>query len=431
MDRENQTGFLRNEIKRLRKSLEELSVLNEIATAISSTLELNEIIDLIVWKCIKHLDTEQAAVMLLDEKTPDKPLQTMIRKADKQTNGFIPFRLNSQITGWILKNKKPLLVNDIRTDEKFKWSLSDSSMIKSVLSVPLLHKGEVIGIISAFNKKNENNFTEEDKRLLSIIAAQSSQTIVNARLLEEEKKLLQLEQELKTAAEIQVNILPKEIPEIPGYDIAAINIPAREVGGDYYDFILKDDRIVFCLGDITGKGIPAALLMANLQATFRSQVKIHSTVKDITTSCNTLLKNSTEIDKYATFFAGILDYKNHKITYCNAGHNEPVKVSVNGETVRLSKGGIVLGIMNGIMYEEDTLQIETGDILVVYTDGITETMNSQGAEFGENRLLRIIVDYRNLTAAGLLEKIIKETETFSGQEPQSDDKTLLIIRRVK
>ncbi len=432
MEKESETGFLLEENKRLKKAVEELSVLNEIATAISSTLGLNEIIDLIVWKCIKHLNVEQAAVMLLSDNKPEDKFQTMIRKADKKSESFVPFRLDSQITGWILKNRKPLLVNEFGSDSRFNNSLLQVHGIKSFLSVPLISKGEIIGIITVFNKKNNSVFTEEDQKLLSIIAAQSTQTIVNARLLEEEKKLLQLEQELKTAAAIQKNILPKVIPNIPGYEIAATNIPAKEVGGDYYDFILRnDDKLIFCLGDITGKGIPAAMLMANLQATFRSQSQIHSGLSQIVCSSNTLLHKSTEVDKYATLFTGILDYGNHILTYCNAGHNDAIKLSGKGYMEKLTKGGIIIGFMEDVSYEEDSVKLEPGDTIVVYSDGITETMNEQEEEFGEERFEKLLTGNSTVSAEELLRKIISETERFAGNQPQSDDKTLLIIRRVK
>jgi len=420
------------ENERLRKAVSELSILNEISTAISSTLSLDKIINLIVWKCIKHLKVEQAAVMLLDESKSDKPFQTMIREADSQTKSFLPLRLDSQITGWILKNRKSLLVNDIRADERFRWSFIKSMPIKSFLSVPLISKGSIIGIITLFNKKGDSEFTDNDQRLLSIIATQSTQTIENARLLEEEKELLHLQKELQMAAEIQKNILPMKIPQIDGYEIAAINIPAKEVGGDYYDFLLLNNKeLIFCLGDITGKGIPAAMLMSNLQATFRSQAQIQQTLKEVISSSNTLLHKSTESDKFATFFSGVLNFEKHSLTYCNAGHDNPIHITQNGYIGRLSEGGVILGFMDDVPYDEEKLLLQKGDKIIVYTDGITETMNSDEELFGEERLIKLVSDSRDLSAKQLLEKIVDETEKFAEGESQYDDKTLLIIQREK
>jgi len=421
-----------DENERLKKAVSELSILNEISTAISSTLSLEKIIDLIVWKCIKHLKVEQAAVMLLDESKSDKPFQTMIRKADSQIKSLTPLRLDAQISGWIIKNRKPVIVNDINTDSRFHRTFSKSVQIKSFLSVPLLSKGSIIGIITIFNKKGNGGFTHDDERLLSIIAAQSTQVIENARLLEEEKRYLQIQKELAMAAEIQKNILPKEIPEIQNYEIAAVNIPAKEVGGDYYDLLLTGNReLIFCLGDITGKGIPAALLMSNLQATFRGQAQIHSTLREVISAANTLLHKSTEPDKFATFFSGILNYENNILTYCNAGHDNPILISQNGKISRLNKGGIILGFLDNVIYEVENLPIKAGDKLIVYSDGITETMNPGEELYGEERLIELISSQRNLTANMLLQKIVDETGKFSGGASQHDDKTLLIIQRLK
>ena len=370
--------------------------------------------------------------MLLDESKSDKPFQTMIREADSQTKSFLPLRLDSQITGWILKNRKSLLVNDIRADERFRWSFIKSMPIKSFLSVPLISKGSIIGIITLFNKKGDSEFTDNDQRLLSIIATQSTQTIENARLLEEEKELLHLQKELQMAAEIQKNILPMKIPQIDGYEIAAINIPAKEVGGDYYDFLLLNNKeLIFCLGDITGKGIPAAMLMSNLQATFRSQAQIQQTLKEVISSSNTLLHKSTESDKFATFFSGVLNFEKHSLTYCNAGHDNPIHITQNGYIGRLSEGGVILGFMDDVPYDEEKLLLQKGDKIIVYTDGITETMNSDEELFGEERLIKLVSDSRDLSAKQLLEKIVDETEKFAEGESQYDDKTLLIIQREK
>ena len=280
---------LEEENLRLRRAVEELSVLNEIATAINSTLTLNQIVDLIVEKCVKHLKVEQAAVMLLSEETDDKPFQTIIRRADTTAN-FLPYRLDAQLTGWMLKNQKPLVINDFKNDNRFSGIDESKFPIQSLLSVPLLSKGRMIGLLTVFNKKSEQGYSSEDQRLLSIISTQSAQVIENARLIEEEKALLQMQKEMQMAHDIQVNLLPKTPPKLAGYEIAGISIPAQVVGGDYFDFIPIDDkRLAVCLGDVSGKGLPAALLMANLQATIRGQTLLKPPPKDCLNRSNKLL----------------------------------------------------------------------------------------------------------------------------------------------
>ena len=248
-------SLLREENQKLKTAVEELAILNDIATAITSTQSLEKIIEQIVQRCIKHLRVEQGVVMLFDEQDIEKPFQTMIREQDSSSN-ILPYRFDSQITGWMLKNKSPLLINNLMTDSRFKFADETNLPVKTLLSVPMSVKGRMTGLLTLFNKKSESGFSSDDQRLLSIIAAQSAHVIEHARLLQKEQELLRMEEEYKMAKEIQLNILPKKIPSIEGYDIFAINIPAREVGGDYYDFIkLPGNRIAFCLGDITGKGL--------------------------------------------------------------------------------------------------------------------------------------------------------------------------------
>ena len=419
---------LQEENLRLKAAVEELAILNDIATAITSTQSLEKIIALIVQRCIKHLKVEQGVVMLLDERDAEKPFQTMIRKQDSSIN-ILPYRFDSQVTGWMLKNKSPLLINNLNSDSRFKFTDQTYLPVKTLLSVPMLLKGKMIGLLTLFNKKSESGFSNDDQRLLSIIAAQSAHVLEHARLLQKEQQLLKLEEEYRMAKEIQLNILPKQIPIIDGYDIFALNIPAREVGGDYYDFIkLINDRIAFCLGDITGKGLPAAMLMANLQATLRGQVLTQKNVCDIIKNSNLLLLNSTAGNRFATLFYGELDFVHHTITYCNAGHDAPFKFKQNVIT-RLSEGGLLLGCFNFAVFEQVSKQIEPGELLVIFSDGVTEAMNENNEEFGEDKLLNILKLNLSLSAKDLIEKIISEVKNHSRKVEQSDDITLMVLKR--
>ena len=249
---------LEEENHRLKIAIEELSALNDVATAITSNQSVEDVIDLIVRKCIKHLKAQQTVVMLLDEKDLVNPFHTMIRKQESISD-LLPYRLDTQLTGWMLKNRSPLMINDFQKDERFKFVIKKDFPINSLLSVPMLLKGKMVGLLTVFNKHSDTGFTIEDQRLLSILAAQSSHIIENARLYEKEQALIRLQGEMRLANDIQVNLLPKSTPQIPGYLIAGKSIPAKDVGGDYFDFIpLKDNLVAFCLGDISGKGIPAA-----------------------------------------------------------------------------------------------------------------------------------------------------------------------------
>lgn len=418
-----------NEITQLRTAVQELAILNDIATAISSVYELHQVVELIVMKCVKHLKVEQGAVMLLNKEQSNNPFQTMVRQTDSQSD-IIPYHLGVQLSGWMLQNQKPLIVNDFQHDERFNVGNNPDFPIRSLLSVPLRLKGEMIGLLNVFNKRERSGFTDEDQKLLSIIAAQSAQVIENARLYEEEQALMRMEEDLRVAYDIQVNLLPREDPQIEGYDIAGKSIPARKVGGDYYDFIeINDHRLAFCLGDISGKGIPASLLMANLQATLRSQTLFENSSKVCLERSNKLLFRSTDIQKFATLFYGILDMKTHTIEYSKAGHEAPFLLDPNLNIKRLNTGGTILGFMEDSKYKEETIPFNPGETLVIYSDGITEAMNKEDEEFGEARLEAVIQKDILVSSRELIGRIIQAARNFAGERPQMDDMTVMVIKR--
>jgi len=420
---------LKEENYRLRIAVEELSILNEIATAISSTLDLDRVVDLIVQKCVKHLKVEQGAVWLLSDEEHGTPLHTMVRKLDSVSSG-LPFRLDAQVTGWMLKHQKPLVVNDFLNDDRFQITKNENLSIRSLLAVPLQQKGKMIGLLTVFNKKGEEQFTDDDRRLLTIIAAQSAQVIEGARLYLEEQQYLRMQQDMNLAKEIQLNLLPKEGPMIQGYDAFGISIPAKEVGGDYYDFIpIKDDRVAICLGDVSGKGMPAALLMANLQATLRGQTISSNCARECLDRSNQLLYHSTDTEKYATLFYGILNLHDHVLCFSNAGHNSPFLVSREGKMQRLKTIGIPLGFLEEFEFSEHSVSIAPGDVLVLFSDGISEAMNAFEEEFEEDRLLQIIIKNRHLSSHDLIDKIVSAVKDHAGSTPQTDDMTLLALKR--
>lgn len=417
---------LEEENLRLKNAVEELSILNEISVAISSTMKVEEINKLIISKCIASVGVEQGAVTLIKEDEAE-PLKTLVRVMDKKFDN-IPYRLGMSLTGWMLKNQKPLLINDIATDARFSGISLETGEIKSILSVPLRVKNKVIGLISLFNKKSEG-FTPEDQRLLSIIAIQSAQTIENARLYEEERKLVALEEDQKAARRIQQSLLPKENPIIEGIEIFGQTIPAKQVGGDYYDFIQIDDsHLGIAIADVVGKGTPAALLMSNLHATLRGQALLIQSVKDTVTQVNFTLSKFMDMGKFITLFYGILDKKNKTFTYTNAGHNYPLLLSKDGHVRKLEKGGIVLGTLDSYTYEEETVQLSPGDLFLLYTDGITEATNEKEEMFEEERLLKLLKDNREISAQELSQKIVDEVQSFQGSFPQSDDITLVLLK---
>ena len=420
---------LEEENRRLRTAVAELSILNDIATTITSTHSIEHIVDLIVRKCVKHLKVEQGAVMILDEKNQSNPLKTMIRQQDTLYD-MLPYRLDAQLTGWMLKNQTPLVVKDLKEDSRFKSFMDEKSPIKSLLGVPLVLKGKMTGVLTVFNKHANEGFTDGDQRLLSIIAAQSAQIIENARLYLEEQNLMLMQEEMRLAAETQINLLPKSIPKVADYQIAGKSIPAKDVGGDYYDFIQVDNNnFAFCLGDVSGKGMSAAMLMSNLQATLRAQILSGVNSTETITRANTLLYQNTDSTKFVTLFLGIINIETNEIKYCNAGHNNPYHYDTNNQVKELDIGGLILGFQPDSSYLGGSIPFQPDDLLVLYSDGITEAMNDKNEEFGEERLTGLITKYKSEDIYKLIDRIIDEVNKFSDGIPQSDDMTLMIIKR--
>ena len=365
---------LQQENQMLKHAIEELSFLNELSHTIGSLFSSQEIMQTIIKKSIRTIKAEQGVIALV-ESDSDKEMKTLVRSMVSYRN-HKPFSLDQSLLGWMHLNKKPLNIADPRKDERFQGIQWDES-IKSVACVPVLIKSKLIGVLSVYNKKNKMSFTDDDLRLLSIIASQSAQIIENARLHEEEQALFKLREEAQLARKIQINLFPKSNPEVEGYDIVGKSIPALSVGGDYYDFIqIDDDNIAICLGDISGKGMPAALLMSNLQATIRGQTLSGGTQKDCISRSNGLLFRSTDTNQYATLFYGVLNLGKNEFCYTNAGHNAPMLFKDKSETMLLKEGGPVVGFIDNIEYQCDTISFEQGDLCVIYSDGITEAMDT-------------------------------------------------------
>ena len=418
------------EIQKLKLAVKELSVLNDISTAVSTTYDLDQVIEIIVHECVNHLNVEQGAIMLLVQNETDDKFHTIIREVETETD-IIPYHFGVQLSGWMIKNQKPLLINDIHRDDRFTHLSDDEFPIKSILSAPLKTKGRLIGVLNVFNKISKEGFTLNDQRILSIIATQSAQVVENARLYDEEQSLKTIEEELKIANDIQTRLLPKTNPQINGFDIAGKSVPAKEVGGDYYDFLsINQNNTVICLGDISGKGMPAALLAANLQATLRGLALFSSSASECLNRANELLYRCTDKQMHATLFYGILNSSKNIFHFSNAGHNPPMLINSVKKVIRLTKGGTVLGFMEDFQFEEDFINLKKDDTIIIYSDGITEALNEKDEEFGEEKLLALLKKNHKATAEVLIEKVFEAVKIFVQDVKQSDDITIVVIKKV-
>jgi serine phosphatase RsbU (regulator of sigma subunit) len=209
-----------------------------------------------------------------------------------------------------------------------------------------------------------------------------------------------------------------------------VSFPCYEVGGDYYDFIeRRDGRVVIALGDVSGKGMGAALLMSSLHAAVRAQATTRLSPAEVVQQINLYIYDNTPSNRYVTFFYSELDPRTHQLTYINAGHNSPILVRASGEVTRLDVGGFPVGITPDGEYREGWVQLEPGDVLVIYSDGVTESLNEQEDEFGEARLIEVVRQHRNRTAAGIRDRIDEALSRFVGKAKSVDDLTLVILKR--
>jgi sigma-B regulation protein RsbU (phosphoserine phosphatase) len=311
-------------------------------------------------------------------------------------------------------------------DEK---SLEGLRRLGAFLLIPLAYRDRLVGILMLGEKVTKTNFSTEDMTLLSVLSNQIAIAMENARLYNETLEKHRIEEDLRLAREIQRNLLPRFRPQGKNFEITGFNLPSREVGGDYYDFIpLSDDRIGVVIGDISGKGIPAAILMSNLQATFRISALHAKSTAEAMHLVNNQIIQTTSVEKFATLFYGVFDSKSRSLEYTNAGHNFPIHWSPNRDCLFLKEGGLVIGVLKDAPYQSAKIQLLPGELIVFYTDGVTEARNKKEDEFGEARLIDVISRCSHKPAESILETILDSVTVFTDGDLESDDLTLVVMK---
>lgn len=307
-------------------------------------------------------------------------------------------------------------------------------MLKSLgvqVIVPMLFNGETKGILLLSNRIGNESYSITDIEFISSIANIAILSMENARLFKETLEKRRIEEELSIAREIQQGLLPKRIPDITGYDVSAINISSKQVGGDYYEVMaLNENQYVIAIADVSGKGVPASLLMSNLQATIRALSPINESLTEKTGKINNIIFENTSTNKFITFFWGVLDVKENSLTYVNAGHNPPILLHTDGSYDLLNEGGIILGVTPTILpYQEGKIYFQDSDWLFLYTDGVTESMDKNQIEFGDDHLIEILRNNFRSTSKEVVKLLISEIEKHSEGCPQYDDITMISIKR--
>jgi len=329
-----------------------------------------------------------------------------------------PLHLSSTVVGRVVEGRESVLVSNVLEDERFSAQQSVVALnLRSAMAAPLFDNERVRGILYVDTSQSGVCYAQAD---LEVLTATANAVAVKLRNIS-------FESELRTAADIQQLMMPKQ-PSVSGYDIAAVCVPARGVGGDYYDFIPARQNLAVAVGDVSGKGLPAALLMANVHATIRAQTQIGDAITDRIDRANRLVCETTSYESFVTLFYGELDPASHEFTYCNAGHEHPFLISKSG-TRRLGTNGLALGVIEDFVFAEETVPLAPGDLLVVYSDGVTDTPDSNTEAFGAERLQRVIGKYRSSPADRIARAIIDEVTAHGGGKVQFDDLTVLVLRR--
>lgn len=325
--------------------------------------------------------------------------------------------------------EQPVLMEKIETRLQSSREKQQLREMQVELFVPLSHRRTLEGILFLGQKLDEINFSSEDMMLLNILSTQIAIALENAQLYQEMVEKQRIDEEIGLAREIQRMLLPQQFPTSDNYDISAINIPSKEVGGDYYDFIeVSEHQTGIAIGDISGKGIPGSLLMSNLQATFRAVANLSTEPSKVMRLVNMQIARTTTPEKYATFFYAIFDASRNTLTYTNAGHNFPVIVRENGQSLTLKESDLIVGIDENAVYHQHQVKLLPGDLLICYTDGITEAMNAENVEFGEERFLNIITSQNWNSTREIRNQIYETVSAFAAGMHQYDDMTLVILQ---
>jgi len=330
----------------------------------------------------------------------------------------------------MIKHKKILMINSPTEDNPLSNIDLKSLGIESLLAAPLLTNKGLIGVLAIFNKKSESAFSEKDRRFLGILGTQCSQIIEGARLRNEEEKLIALKEELQIAKSIQQSFLPTN-DSFKNLEYAyGLNVPAREVGGDFFDVLELDEKRIFVsIGDVVGKGVPAALLMANVMAIERAQIKNRESfsLERLANSLNQVLCDLNKPNQFISALFGIVDISTGLFEFVNAGHLPPIAIDNNSDIQFMKEADIVLGVLENNDYKSQKINIPKGSSLFFYTDGITEAANETMEEFGIDRLMDILKLNNNNSAQNICTSILHRLEIFRGISEQNDDVTMISI----
>ncbi len=413
-----------------RKELSTLEQLIEASKNLNSTLDLEEVLDRILETALRIVDADRGTVYLLDETR--KELWSRVLSGNEHFD--IRLSLGKGIAGYVAATGDTLNIPDAYVDARFNPDVDRQSgyHTETILCMPMRNNaGRIIGVFQLLNK-HSGTFTSEDEELLGSLSIHAAIAVENARLYQQERDKLKLEKSVLAAREVQMTLLPQELPVYPGMEFSASTTPAEEVGGDMYDFLtLPDGTIAVCLGDVSGKGLPASLLMANMQATVRAQSVVSLSAADCLRRVNRSLYRSTSPEKFVTAFYGIISRDDNTLLYASAGHEPAIHLHSDGSIDMLTNGGIMLGVRDDFVYDDETVSFEPGDVVVIFSDGITEAIDGEGGMYGVEPLKEVLRTHRQESAERIRLSVLDALRQFIGSTRQSDDITLVVVKRAE
>lgn len=398
--------------------IQQLRTLFELTQALSSTLNTDQVLKTLTYALMGQFLVNHHAVILFEEAGP-----LLVRSQGLEARPLLSLLQEGLAE---CKDGRAQMVRALPAGPLRK------ALIHAGVEVllPLFHQERCSGVVLLGGRANGQPYRETDLEFLATLGSQAAISLENARLFSASLEKQRMEEELNVARAIQQRLLPGKIVQPPGYRMAGRNVPTRQVGGDYFDVIpVQGHRIALMVADVSGKGVPAALLMANLQAAFRLIIHEPLSLSEMAGRLNRLIYQNTAIEQFATAFLALLDVAAHTLTYVNAGHNYPLLVQANGRLTLLKSTGTILGLLPEYQFQEATVSLQPQDLLVIYTDGINEAVNDRQEEFGEDRLRKLIQQKAHLPPEQLLAAILNEVNRYAGDLPQADDMTLLIVRR--
>jgi sigma-B regulation protein RsbU (phosphoserine phosphatase) len=408
-----------------RRALEK-DVLLDITRTLSAPFDLEEVIEAIFKSLRQVIDYDAAAIYLVGRGTKVLELVSHAGYPDGSEEAF-QLNIGQGLVGWVAKTCESVIVSDVRSDPRYVAARLET---RSEIATPMVMEGRTIGV---FNLESDvlDAYHEGHLELLTAFAAQAAVAVERARTAHDRVEQRRLEKELAVARDIQRSFLPASAPIIPGFELAGTSITHDEVGGDYYDFIpVSETRLGLAIADVSGKGIPAALLMAGFRMSLLAEIRNEFAIRAVIRKANQLLHESTERERFVTAFYGVLDWKNGVLIYSNAGHNPPMLLKADGRIEQLTEGGVALGVLPDARYEECPIAIGPGDLLVLYTDGVSEAENESKEQFGEARLEALMRKHANDSAEEILKAIVDAVTTWAGERGPTDDLTLLVVRRL-